>query len=457
MSKSIVLSVACFVIAIGGYFVDVAQAGKPSQQDIANYGKSRRFAFLVGVADYANLQQLPCTKNDVDELATELKNLRFNDVRKLVNPATKADILNALRAYVTSIGQLDPTDTFLIFYSGHGAMLVETPDGSRPQEMSCTVPAEFEFPNSRGLSLADQLVTLNELYDIIDDGTKDGRRIVILDACRIDLNKPQPKASEVRVGVSGKNTRFEMKGVNDTKMQFGYAEAIHPNYAVVKSCDKDQKSYENLALGRGHGYFTYNMLRYLRGQDRAQTGSYLTLANMVSFTAKSTASDVDDLIRRNTEGVDTRQVPKLKTGEATLEEWVLGDHSYNRDFRGDKNLASNPKFLALLRTGKISNYDLSSCDMTGLDFTDVVVRNSLLVNVVADRVCFKESRLWNVDFTGARMHGADFTDADVANSTFNSIVGDFIKFYNTRNTHTARFGGSTQRHWFMGLSSRSND
>lgn len=155
----------------------VAGGGHPAPLVAAPSGKraGKRIAVLVGVGQYALLNDLTMPTKDTEDLKRTLEQIGFecrviHDQADL-QPVDVATIEAELARYALST---DPEDTFLFYFSGHGFSLSL---GGRNADFVCPRSANPSDP-STSLSI-DRVRTI-----LTDPGCKAASRIVILDACR---------------------------------------------------------------------------------------------------------------------------------------------------------------------------------------------------------------------------------------------------------------------------------
>jgi hypothetical protein len=87
---------------------------KSENIDKSNFGKY--FALVIGNNDYQYIQKLNTAVNDAKEIAYVLKEYYGFNTKILLN-ATRKDILDAINKFKII---LNPNDSFIIYYAGHG-------------------------------------------------------------------------------------------------------------------------------------------------------------------------------------------------------------------------------------------------------------------------------------------------------------------------------------------------
>jgi hypothetical protein len=130
----------------------------------------RRLALLVGIDDYDNVPKLQKAVGDAQALGATLKNAGF-EVDLRLNPDRRG--LNA--AISALVGRVQPGDTVLFHFSGHGVQI---------DSENYLLPADV--PAAEGIDREDmrsEAVTLFHLMRRIREAGA-GTQIVIVDACR---------------------------------------------------------------------------------------------------------------------------------------------------------------------------------------------------------------------------------------------------------------------------------
>ncbi|MGN6420622.1 MAG: caspase family protein [Pseudobacter sp.] len=128
---------------------------------------SEKIAVVIGVSNYEAVTPLKNCLNDANDLTQKLTKLGFNVVL-LLDPDVKT-----VRQKLDSLKKkLQPSDTFLFFFSGHGIEY----NGENYFFMKNSAPTSDK-------NIPEETVALNDVLGVIKFArTKTG--IIILDACR---------------------------------------------------------------------------------------------------------------------------------------------------------------------------------------------------------------------------------------------------------------------------------
>jgi formylglycine-generating enzyme required for sulfatase activity len=230
----------------------------------------RKVALVVGVARYDHaFDDLQFPEDDAKDLAATLRQGGFDRVVLLTGSAagrdraTRKNIEDRLAELLGGDGDearaVRKGDVVLVALSGHGQQLevedATAPGGKREDAFFCPVDGK---PNDPGT-----LVSLSRLLDKVL-APCGGRNLLLVDACR-DIADPN-KGSK---GVEGRDM------------------ALKGETAVLFSCGRGEKSWENKGLG--HGVFTHAVLKGLRGE--AARNGVVTWSSLVLHVQEEMASE----------------------------------------------------------------------------------------------------------------------------------------------------------------------
>jgi uncharacterized caspase-like protein len=243
---------------------------------------SRKVALVVGVAKYDHaFADLQFPERDAADLAATLRDGRFDRVVLLTGSAagrdraTRKNIEDRLAELLdggprggpdgrlsnapADAGKIRKGDLVLVALSGHGLQMEvddrDAPGGKREDAFFCPVDAKRNDPKT--------LVSLSHLLDEVL-APCGSRNLLLIDACR-DIADPN-KGSK---GVEGRDM------------------ALRGETAVLFSCGRGEKSWENKDLG--HGVFTHAVLKGLRGE--AARNGVVTWSSLVLHVQEEMASE----------------------------------------------------------------------------------------------------------------------------------------------------------------------
>ncbi|MEZ7890377.1 MAG: caspase family protein [Candidatus Wallbacteria bacterium] len=140
------------------------------------YGADKRYALVIGNADYNNVSKLKNTLNDAVAMETVLKTCGFNVMRG--ENLTKRQFKDLVDVFVS---RMEDYCTVLFYYSGHGVQY---------RGDNYLVPVEVNS-KMKSYQIEDECLKLNFIMDALNSkGAK--FKIIILDACR---NNPFDEAT----------------------------------------------------------------------------------------------------------------------------------------------------------------------------------------------------------------------------------------------------------------------
>ena len=226
--------------------------------------KPTLWVLAVGVSSYRNsLLNLRYADNDALAIARALKEEEggiFSEVftRTLVNhQATRGNILTAM---TTHLGKAGPNDVVFIFVAGHGMKKIQT--GSY-----YFLPYDADSRNLifQGLKWSD----FDEAIKIISQNVK--KVVLVLDTCNagaIDVSM-----RDVRVGEDLAATMRASTGLFTLSASKGGETSMEdPDFRLPGET-------------KGHGAFTYALLKGLQGEANYDGNSYLTIAELFAYVA----------------------------------------------------------------------------------------------------------------------------------------------------------------------------
>ena len=214
----------------------------------------KRVALLVGVNHYEKrgFIDLKWPENDVDELALELKQLRFDKVVVMKGSfadddplkATSANIPARLQELLKGIGK---EDVVWVVLSGHGQQVTLQKNGD-------SVETDFFCPVDAVNEDGGTMVAINTLTDDILR-KRGGKNLLLIDACRDNPGEARKKGIQGRVVSLPEDT------------------------AILFSCRAGQKSEERDSLK--HSVFTHAVIETLRASTATGPLRWTTLVDQV--------------------------------------------------------------------------------------------------------------------------------------------------------------------------------
>ncbi len=226
----------------------------------------QRWALLVGVNDYAELEDLKYCGRDMRALAENLKGAGFPEDQIFLlhgeaedpkNLPLKVNIENQLEL-ILSLAEKD--DLVLVAFSGHGM---------HAEGVTYLCPTEARSGDPKG-----SMVSLDFVYEKLEKCPA-ALKLLLADACR---NDPRPR---------GKKTG-EPKG-DATKLAKQF-ERPPAGVLVLTSCDEGQVSWEDQELE--HGVFTHFLLKGLAGEADGNNNGRVSLGELFEYSNLATKKHV---------------------------------------------------------------------------------------------------------------------------------------------------------------------
>ena len=243
----------------------------------------QRWAVLIGVNDYAELDDLQFCKNDAKALAERLVRAGFprDNVYLLCDGASDAKDLPTKTNIETRIQNVlsvaDKDDLVLVSFSGHGIHM-----GGKTY--LCPTGARVDSPER-------SMVPLLDIYGDLDRCNAK-RKLLWVDACR---NDPRPSGMK-----SAASYAKSVSGVMDT------LRASPEGILTLASCAAGQISWEDEKFG--HGVFMQHLLEGLSGKaDTQESGNRNGRVSMLELFAYANINTRRFVLREK----DRVQTPEL--------------------------------------------------------------------------------------------------------------------------------------------------
>ena len=233
---------------------------KPSEVLEKNAGIGERYAVLIGISQYGNPNiNLAFAAADAESmhkllLDPEVGGYKPDNVRLLLNDqATRKNIMSALGSWLT--GRVKEQDSVIIFYSGHGAL------GLNTDAYWVTYDADVEDLYASALGNKE----ISELIAALPAT----RKLTLIDSCFSEAT-----ARKFRAVVPGDVFKdFEGRGAVTITASTGQEKSVELN---------------------GHGAFTYHLLDALQGKADANANGVVELDevwNYLSDRVQKTAAE----------------------------------------------------------------------------------------------------------------------------------------------------------------------
>jgi uncharacterized caspase-like protein len=299
------------IVALIAVFATVAVAQERDIEIVRkNTVSGKKVAVLIGINDYTHLNPLKYARNDVILLRDSLYKIGFekDDVFCLTcsdtgeNKPTHANILDAIQK---ALERVNDGDLLFIAMSGHGIQLTQEQiddsrlsDEEKEKEGSKLLQARFtavDSDNSNVEKLARTTLSIPLIYEMVSRSNVT-HKMMLVDACR---NAPTQRDDHARSAYAIRTKSIDI--------------VPHPpaGIALLQSCSKGEKSYEDTALG--YGIFTYYIAEGITGKAARPSDGYITFLQLASFASDQTEKHVRQLQQQGRIGVTSNQKPSFST------------------------------------------------------------------------------------------------------------------------------------------------
>jgi len=353
-----------------------------------NNSVGKKKALLVSVSDYDNpsLPGLGFCKNDGDEMMHFLKSQDYEIKVALIGRGTYKAVEDAINAFFTN-SEILPQDLLLFYFSGHG--IIEDKDNHylATSDSDPKRPWEKAYSIYRLTDMANRCHTKNQ--------------VLILDCCY--------SGGAVAGGATPENAAKLGKGGIETILGQGIKHGC-----LLASCQAHERSYGMI----DHSVYTSRLLSGLKGIK------YETADRKGNVTPKLLAKYIYDMMM----SLPADQRPKQKPIETLIASDLILAH-YER-LKGDPNESENEKLLALLREGKIQefnetrqknnypaiyliNADLSNTNLENANLRGIILDNSNLQKADLKSTNLRCTSLRHADLRNSRIFGASIVDSNL--------------------------------------------
>src|SRR4051794_8304822 len=264
----------------------------------ASHGET--YAFLVGISEYENKNELKALRFATDDVITfggvlrnsgvPIKNIVMMHDRQS-NPRFKPLAKKILREFHLLLATLEPEDSLIVAMAGHGVEI-----GAEGDSYFLPADADLKDPAT--------LINLKSLKDQIEQ-SQAGRKLLLVDACRND-----PEADNARgLGVTLKPP----KRISEDPLPKGLA--------ALFSCNSEQRSFEDPVLR--HGIFFYQVIKAWEGAADSDRDRRITLEELEIFVRRETKTHARDAL-------STVQTPVFRGDQQAAQGWVVASLATTR-------------------------------------------------------------------------------------------------------------------------------
>jgi hypothetical protein len=324
---SVIVKRTAVALVLGSFlgpFIASGQAADGKSKAESSSGH-QRWALLIGINEYANVQSLRYCVADQEALAKQLIATGFpkDQVYLMADRAEKQSLrpskLNVEKQLELVLGMPSEGDTIVLGFSGHGVQI---------QEKSYICPADCDLEQPQ-----DSMIPLDRVFDRLSS-CKASLKLLIVDACR----------NNVEIG--GKRTIDPVRSLR----AFGEALEKPPDgISLLTSCSSGQFAREHDKLG--HGVFMHFVLEGLAGQAADEDG-IVRLGHLLDYTSLKTQKYVYDQFNAaqrpyyKLEGSGPAELARVdRSTVRPAENPKLGDGSGNSTSTGTRKQAADRSAL----------------------------------------------------------------------------------------------------------------
>ena len=266
------------------FVASVAFAQESSKGVSVEAVAGQKYAILIGINDYVQLNKLQFAKNDIEALRDELYKIGFEKENVYCLTCGSAETKNLptkehIEVVIESVLEMAKKgDIVVVAMSGHGIEV-------EGQARFCTL-------NTNGDNVLATTIPIGDVFSAFEK-SKATFKLMLVDACR-----DNPFGTRSVAGASA------LQSLTDPP----------EGVMLLQSCKKGERSYEDQSLKRG--VFTHYLVKGLQGEAADEEGK-ITLLNLVSYSIIKTQRHTLDQFR-------AKQQPYLR-GETT--DFVLANVS----------------------------------------------------------------------------------------------------------------------------------
>jgi len=378
--------------------------------EAADY-QGRKRALVISISQYDKLAALDFCEKDGNKIYGVLSQLGYEipDKHKLIGGRVEYDKLRDSIYHFFYDKTIDPKDTVLFYFSGHGIV------GDDGEHYLSTSEIDSDLPRLRGFPF-DDLTKARE-------GCNSKMIFTILDCCYSGADKPGAKGQEESANAA-KDTIKDKSNISGGEGK-----------CILAACKPMQKAFEYKE--KGHSFFSYYLAEALANQTCADENGDITPYMLNTY--------IDNKIRSLPAEIRPKQTPLLNcstSGNIVLAHYPKKVPSIALEWKGSKS----DYLLKLLQEEKIEEFnkirkeggdvplylrriDLRGKKLNGVDLHEADLTETKLIGAKLTTANLNSAKLKGADLSGADLRSADLYGASLseANLTRADLRGADLK------------------------------
>jgi uncharacterized protein YjbI with pentapeptide repeats len=372
----------------------------------AEEDKGQRRALIISISQYDKLEPLDFCEADGNKMYEVLIRLGYDIPIKnrLIGGRVEYDKLRESIYDFFYAKSIDPKDTILFYFSGHGVT------GDDGEHYLSTSEIDPDIPHRRGIS-----------FDFLTKAREDCNSktiFTILDCCYAGADKPGARGEDDSANIAKDVIKKKSSMQGEGK-------------CILAACKPMQKAYE--LKEKGHGIFTFYLAEALSNYGCADEDGNITpymLSDYIDNRIRSLPSEIrpkqTPLLNCSTSGKiilaqfkkPKAKKPSDKATKPTIDRLVelLVDEKIE-EFNKLRREEDIPLYLSKLNLG---GKRLIGVDLHEANLAETKLNNAKLIDANLNGANLKNSDLSGANFMGANLNGANLSGANLSKADLRS-------------------------------------
>ena len=240
---------------------------------ITSLVSAEKYALLVGINDYqGDISPLRYCVTDVEafrDALVDVADYKPENVHLLTDQMEGRDLPqfnNVLLRLETLARQVQPEDTFIFYFSGHGIS---------NQDQSYLLALDSDTTTQR--TLRRSAIPIDEVNEILSE-VKAQQLLTIIDACRNDPSSGRGNQDNLLSDNFARGFKIQRQSTSSGKPAVS---------ATLYACSVGERAYE--WSDKKHGVFSYFLLQGLKGKAANDQGD-VTITDLADYTQEQVAN-----------------------------------------------------------------------------------------------------------------------------------------------------------------------